>query len=352
MKFLQCLGFLLFFSFNCLAQKNFFLYIQTENKQPFSARMDGRIYSSTEMGYLIIPKLFAGEFPITIDFPKSIITSQQFDISINHQDLGFILKNIESNGWVLQNLQTSALISAKNNNTTQQLPAKNDSDDFTKTLSQITNTPLSDEKKNSTEKTTLQPTTEPVDSVQASTVNDVKKERSDISLIFSTTDSSGQSLIYSVSQLDATDTVVVFIPAENEPLKAIPIKDTVKETIDVQVSTESNVVDTPAVNTEIITNAAKCDKIAGEKDFLQLRKKMASQDKEKDMLSQAEKAFQSKCFSTQQVRNLSGLFLEEDMKMGFLIMSRTKLTDPENFGSLISLLSEEASIIKFKELIQ
>ncbi len=352
MKFLKCLGFLLFFSFYCFAQKNFFLYIQTENKQPFSARMDGRIYSSTEMGYLIIPKLFAGEYPITIDFPKNIITSQQFDISINHQDLGFVLKNIELNGWVLQNLQTSALISAKNNNTTQQLLAKNDSDDFTKTLSQISNTPLPEEKKINTEIPVEKNDFPVIDSVQVVGTPVDNNVRSDISLIFSSADTIGRSLIYSISQSGFTDTVMLFIPFEKEILATSSTIDSVQVSTERVESSDSINSDTLSAKTEKTNTVIQCTKTAEDKDFLQLRKKMASQDNENDMILQAEKTFKSRCFSTQQVRNLAGLFLEDNNRLNFLLMSRLRLTDPENFGSLVSLLSEESNILKFKEVVQ
>lgn len=333
------------------------------------------------MGYLIVPKLFSGEYPVTIDFPKNIYPSQQFDLNLNHQDLGFILKKMDSNGWVLQNLQDNQLISSKYKDSEQDVASNKEVDDFTKTLSQITNTPLPEEKKTTLiEKTTDHRMEMPVDSVQTSliteeqkldstkvivqnissladtiqvsSVNEVKIERSDVSLFFSTTDSSGQSLIYIVGQSDALDTVVVFIPAENNSIIASPVNVTVKEVVVEEKAAALTTVDAVAGNTEKNIPVNKCDKVAGEKDFLQLRKKMASQDKEKDMLLQAEKAFQSKCFSTQQVRNLSGLFLEEDKKLDFLLMSRTKLTDSENFGSLISLLAEDSNIKKFIEIIQ
>lgn len=381
MRLIPCLVFFLIASLQSLAQKNNFLYIQTENKQPFSLRMNGKIYSSTEMGYLIIPKLVSGDYPITIDFPKNIYPSQQFDVHLDHQDLGFVLKNVDSNAWVLQHLQSNRRIDSKFKDTEQNFASKMESDDFTKTLSQITNTPMPEDKKiialnitkeqentqlldtvqshgvleeNSitSKKSTVQTSAQLIDTVQASEDIGVRKERSDISLIFSTIDTSGQSLIYAVSQLGIIDTVVAFIPADNEPTLSAIITNTKTEVNITDSSSALTIKDTLASRAEKNTIAFQCNKVAEEKDFLLLRKKMASQQHEADMLLQAKKAFQSKCFSTQQVRNLSGLFLEEDKKLEFLIMSRTKIIDFENFDSLISLLSDESNIIKFKEVIQ
>ena len=43
------------------AQQNHFVYIQTDNKQPFYVRIGDRLLSSSSVGYIVIPKLKEGK---------------------------------------------------------------------------------------------------------------------------------------------------------------------------------------------------------------------------------------------------------------------------------------------------
>ena len=62
----------LIFSFSCLAvnaQQDRFIYLQTENKQPFFVELNSTILNSYPLGYLIIQKLDDGIFSLVIEFP-------------------------------------------------------------------------------------------------------------------------------------------------------------------------------------------------------------------------------------------------------------------------------------------
>jgi hypothetical protein len=37
------------------AQQNYFIYVQTDNKQPFYVKMNDKVMSSSGAGYLVIP---------------------------------------------------------------------------------------------------------------------------------------------------------------------------------------------------------------------------------------------------------------------------------------------------------
>lgn len=52
------------------AQQTYFAYLQTENRQPFSVKMNNQLYSSTASGYMIIPNLPGGKHELQIGFPK------------------------------------------------------------------------------------------------------------------------------------------------------------------------------------------------------------------------------------------------------------------------------------------
>src|SRR5437868_13209596 len=114
MKHLQCGLFLvcLFFSFILKAQQSHFIYIQTDNKQPFYVKLDKTIYSSANSGYLIIPQLKTGPYNLFIGFPKNEWPEQNIRCSVEDKDLGYILKNFSDKGWGLFNLQSSAVVMA------------------------------------------------------------------------------------------------------------------------------------------------------------------------------------------------------------------------------------------------
>lgn len=102
----------LIFCFGCLlvnAQQSRFIYLQTENKQPFFVKLDNKILNSYPLGYLIIPKLDDGLYSLVIGFPE-INYEQEFNCSIKNKDLGFIIKNAGEKQWQLLNVQTLTVI--------------------------------------------------------------------------------------------------------------------------------------------------------------------------------------------------------------------------------------------------
>ena len=91
------------------AQQNHFVFIQADNKKPFSVKVNNKSYSSSPNGYVIIPKLIEGKYNTMIAFPGDKFPEQQFFLLIDKKDLGFSLKNFEPKGWGLFNLQTFAI---------------------------------------------------------------------------------------------------------------------------------------------------------------------------------------------------------------------------------------------------
>jgi hypothetical protein len=107
--------YLLFFSLaglNAQAQSPYFLYIQSEDRQPFYVRLNDKIFSSSSTGYLIISKLEEGNYPILLGFPRNIYPEQQFLVRINKKDKGFHLSRTSDKGWQLVNLQNQEVIAS------------------------------------------------------------------------------------------------------------------------------------------------------------------------------------------------------------------------------------------------
>ena len=95
-----------------------------------------------------------------------------------------------------------------------------------------------------------------------------------------------------------------------------------------------------------------CSDVASDNDFMKLRKKMAAESTDEGMISEAKKSFKAKCYSTEQVRNLSALFLTASGKYSFFDVSYAHVSDMENFPSLQSELKDEYFINRFKAMLR
>ncbi len=103
---------------------------------------------------------------------------------------------------------------------------------------------------------------------------------------------------------------------------------------------------------KIVVKKNKCSSIASENDFLKLRKKMAAEKGDEDMISEARKAFRSKCYTVEQLRNLGSLFLDDGGKYKFYDESYTHVSDLENFAGLEKELKDEYYLKRFRAMIE
>ena len=101
----------------------------------------------------------------------------------------------------------------------------------------------------------------------------------------------------------------------------------------------------------IIPAKPKCRSQASESDFFKLRKNMASEESDEMMVEQAMKSFKSKCYTTEQVKYLSSLFLTSAGKYLFFDAAYMHVSDRENFPSLQSEIKDDYYSRRFKALI-
>ena len=99
------------------------------------------------------------------------------------------------------------------------------------------------------------------------------------------------------------------------------------------------------------TEIKKCQTVADNDDFLKLRRKMAARTNDDGMLDEAKRYFKSTCFSTEQIKNLSTMFLSDAGKFNFFTAAYNHTTDLEDFSSLQSELKGEDYINRFKEML-
>jgi hypothetical protein len=198
----------------------------------------------------------------------------------------------------------------------------------------------------------------------------------------------GMEMIYTDEIDNVKDTIRVFMPAEKNKAKTGDRKERLMETnaqANVnQILQDKSITDTTpalinndrkvnAVNNEVNNfenqnNIIKEDKLeflspksgmsnqnckqyATEEDFLKLRKRMAAENGDEDMINAAKKVFKSKCFTTKYIKNLSGLFLNDEGRYNFFDAAYPHVSDSDVFSSLEDQLSDEYYVKRFKAMI-
>ena len=99
------ISFLLLICSQAFSQQTHFIYLQTENREPFYALLNKKNYSSSSIGYLILPKLVNGEYNIRIGFAKNTGAEQDYILTVKDNEQGYLVKNLGEKGWGLFNLQ-------------------------------------------------------------------------------------------------------------------------------------------------------------------------------------------------------------------------------------------------------
>lgn len=91
---------------------NHFIYIQADNKKPFYVILNDKLYSSSSIGYLIIPKLKSASYNLTLGFPQNAAPEQKFAVVVKDNDIGFALKALDSKNYSLTDLQTQQVLTS------------------------------------------------------------------------------------------------------------------------------------------------------------------------------------------------------------------------------------------------
>jgi hypothetical protein len=126
-----------------------------------------------------------------------------------------------------------------------------------------------------------------------------------------------------------------------------------KDFIHVEELRKDTVQQTPIV--VAVKNSTKvksqCRSVASSNDFFKVRKNMASENTDEGMVAEAKKVFKTKCFTTEQIKNLSALFLTSAGKYQFFDAAYFHVSDQENFSSLESEVKDDYYHKRFEALI-
>lgn len=412
MKKISVLVLVLFISVFAFTQKVYFVYLQNEGHEPFFVRMNNKIYSSSSSGYLILSKLRDSSYNINVGFPGGQWPEQKFSFTVNKKDQGYLLKNFGEKEWGLFDLQTMAVKMAAANNERDVVTEKKEVNAFTEMLSkaaddstlkekvilvkteekkfeeikqpeekkeepkqELKKDDIAVEKKEDIkpvekkeepvveikEQPVLNSETKQIDSLALLTESKSENkppeeiyERSAVKRRSESSTTEGFGLVFlDIYPGGETDTIRILIPNNNN--RTVPleeIKQDVKEVKPVDSVQSLESIRKSVESNPVLYKKNTCKSIATEDDFFKLRKKMAGVSKDDNMIAEARKVFKVKCFTTQQVRNLSLLFLEDEGKYKFFDLAYEYVSDTENFASLQSELKGDYFINRFKAMLR
>jgi hypothetical protein len=161
---------------------------------------------------------------------------------------------------------------------------------------------------------------------------------------------------------ESSDTVHILIPnpksifnTTNDPKPETEAKLKTIAGIEATAQIDSVPHTTTDFQTDTVASIAKdtsfCNQTATDRDFRNLRKEMAALDTDEEMINTAVQTFKEKCYTTEQVKNLSTLFLTAQWKYQFFEAAQKYIADAENFAALESEIKEEYYVNRFKALL-
>jgi len=119
------------------AQLPYFIYFETDDARPFYVKMEDRVYSSSDIGYFILPNLADSNYSLSIGFP-STPDVLRFDVPLRGGDRGFSIRR-ESSGTILYDLESQVVIRARDDDWKNKLNYQYRNDEFTSLLARASN---------------------------------------------------------------------------------------------------------------------------------------------------------------------------------------------------------------------
>ena len=112
----RCIAVTCMMIFVCLqgiAQQEYFIFLQSDQQQPFYVRVGEKIYSSSVAGHLVLSGLKDSTYSVFIGFPKNQHPEMEFVLQVSRKDHGFQLKEMGDQGWNLFNFITLQMVKPK-----------------------------------------------------------------------------------------------------------------------------------------------------------------------------------------------------------------------------------------------
>lgn len=368
-----------FFSWNIWAQQNHFIYIRSDNNQPFYVLLNQKTYSSST-GYVIISQLKEGKYDLLLGLEEGKPPIKKFTITIGKNDYGYALKNMSDRGWVLMNIQTMEMLNGEPVSDESILPdssAKQPTETFGSMLSDVVNDSSLTTQSNKTRPAPVAESNEAVintstDSVPDETNTDETESSVKGVIKYSETMSNdGKNIVFIDFNKNVSDTVRILIPLNSATITQInnSAEETTKNekeqnptvnnpfyTAQDTISSKTAVDSVPAENSkEPVTAAASknvnCNNVVNDKDILKLRKRIVLTSDNDEAVLEVKKYLKGKCITTEQVKSLGNLFLSDEYRYRFYDAVYPYVADKENFPSLESQLLDSYYKKRFKALM-
>lgn len=423
-----CTGLLLLMGIGCVyAQQGnkYFVYIQSENKQPFYVRANGNLISGSSAGYIIIPRLKEGVNNIVVGFPKNEYPEQHYYVKLGgNKDQGYLLQHTGEDKFVLYNLQDYQVIepvtasssvsppvasappvsppvadaantapvvtpaakppdtaafkpedavaaNVQTRDTAAIIPVKEkpkETNPFADMLDKVAGNrnpastattppvsanpppPRADSGAN-TGKPVAARQTAPVTPDNMTTLTPVDSAREVQHQDFA--DDTAAVAIPKVQRKSRRQEhadqpqFITFLPGADSTAGSagLPaVKNTGDNNVPVAVGDSSSGA-TVMINSD-------CKEVADEKEFQKIRRKIAMQKDDENMLRTADKYFAATCFSTAQIQSIAYLFMADEYRYKFLDMAYGRTQDPDNFFKLEKVLSDQYYIGRFRAMIK
>ena len=93
--------------------QNYFVFIGSDNRQPFYVRLDSQFYTSTPGGHLLLAPLEDSDYTMTVGFPDQVYPEERYAFSIHRKDQEFQLKKQDDGSWRLYDVQTKNWMTAQ-----------------------------------------------------------------------------------------------------------------------------------------------------------------------------------------------------------------------------------------------
>lgn len=401
-------GVLLRFCFGCFlvtlvlyanAQNFRFIYIQTENQKPFYVKMGDHGISSSASGYMIIPRLTAETYKITVGLPQSSFPEFSFTVNLKETGTGYLIKKDADRGWYIADLYTMEPVEIEVQlSSLKGREAVKLNYEFARILSEVVNDSTIREMNVFSTQGAITAKPEAVNAPNMPVVEKpepanyrnpaiVNASKATVSKLGQRNISEGLFATY----LDNGDTVNIFMPVnrvhtmiirEQKPDSFMVVKretDSLRNIrfIDMELQNPNQQANSGTIKKDdfvikekkntaahgieikkadsILVNPGQpnttCKKTATKSDFLQLRKAMAAEKTAADMQSLAANEFRNICFSTEQVKHLGVLFITEEERYKFYEASYPYVLDAANFATLESQLADSYYITRFKAML-
>ena len=343
-----------------------YVFIEAEGQQPFYLRKGGDTYSSSATGFIILSKINTKDIDFIIGFPNKLYSEVGFKILAVQQDRGFALRQLEGKGWVLVDRQTASVIAGGVVDSRQTLSSTaSSSTGFADLLADATG-----------DKTLLEKSTiitvpaektvtigaKPKPNIEAAKSQPSAKQPNkpaSLGVVRSYIQLEDSSLLriayFEKGAKNNWDTVIVEIEKRINTLlqsKPLMLSNTPTSSPGLSSLSKEAVVDLPKKSAVVVESVDCSHPVALPKDVRELQRKIAKASSLEEQIELAVKAFNVRCFTTKQVKELGAIFWEEQSRLTFYTRLRKYVADPSLYGELEQSFLQEGSKKAFRDMLK